>query len=143
MIVTLPKKNDSLKEDIEKITRELVNQSFPELDENEQKEHFDKIKEILPKLENDIKELINSLKTDISSCDAKQILDYFSALYSFSTPNTVMEDMDSDRSFKLDYLHSLITSIGSLNNIECDNAWTTSENGLAQTTETSCSNNGS
>lgn len=120
MIVNLPKKDDPFKEEIERITRKLANQSFPELDENEQKKHFEKIKEILPKLENDIKELINSLKTDILSCDAKQILDYFSALYSFSTPDTVMEDMDSDRNFKLDYLHSLITSTGSLNDIECN-----------------------
>lgn len=120
LIVNLPKKDDPLKEDIEKITRELANQSFPELDENEQKEHFEKIKENLPKFEEEIRELIDSLKTDILSCDTKQILDYFSALYSFSTPDTVTEDMDSDRSFKLDYLHSLITAIGSSNSKECD-----------------------
>ena len=117
LIVTLPKKNDPLKENIEKITRKLANKSFPKVDENEKKEHFEKTKENLKKLENDIKELINSLKTAILSCDAKQILDYFSALYSFSTPDTIIEDMDSDRNFKLDYLHSLITSIGSLNDI--------------------------
>jgi hypothetical protein len=120
LIVTLPKKNDPLKENIEKITRKLANKSFPKVDENEKKEHFEKTKENLKKLENDIKELINSLKTAILSCDAKQILDYFSALYSFSTPDTIIEDMDSDRNFKLDYLHSLITSIGSLNDIVCD-----------------------
>lgn len=120
MIVDLPKKDDPFKEDIEKITRELANQSFPELDENEQKERFEKIKENLPKLEDEIRELIDSLKIDILSCDTKQILDYFSALYSFSTPDTVTEDMDSDRNFKLDYLHSLITAIGSSNSKECD-----------------------
>ena len=120
MIVDLPKKDDPFKEDIEKITRELANQSFPELDENEQKERFEKIKENLPKLEDEIRELIDSLKIAILSCDTKQILDYFSALYSFSTPVTVTEDMDSDRNFKLDYLHSLITAIGSSNSKECD-----------------------
>jgi hypothetical protein len=120
LIVNLPKKDDPFKEDIEKITRELANQSFPELDENEQKERFEKIKENLPKLEDEIRELIDSLKIDILSCDTKQILDYFSALYSFSTPDTVTEDMDSDRSFKLDYLHSLITAIGSSKSKKCD-----------------------
>ncbi|TLS73393.1 hypothetical protein FE246_02570 [Aliarcobacter thereius] len=120
MIINLPKKYDPFKEEIEKITRELANQNFPELDENEQKNHFEKIKEILPKLEDKIRELIDSLKIDILSCDTKQILDYFSALYSFSTPDTLTEDMDSDRSFKLDYLHSLITAIDSSNSKECD-----------------------
>lgn len=120
MIVNLPKKDDPFKEDIEKITRELANQGFPEFDENERKERFETIKENLPKLEDAIRELIDSLKIDILNCDAKQILDYFSVLYSLSTPDTATEDMDSDRSFKLDYLHSLITAIGSSNSKECD-----------------------
>lgn len=120
MIINLPKKNDPFKDDIEKMTRESANQNFQKPNANQQKEHFKQIKKNLPKLENEIKELIDSLKTDILSCDARQILDYFSVRYSFSTPETVTEDMDSDRSFNLDYLHSLITSIGSLNDIECD-----------------------
>lgn len=77
------KKNDPLKENIEKITRKLANKSFPKVDENEKKSILKKTKRKFKKLENDIKELINSLKTAILSCDAKQILDYFSALYSF------------------------------------------------------------
>ena len=115
----LPKKHDPFKEDIEKITKELANENSPKLDENEQKEHFEKIKENLPQLESEIKELIDSLKADISNCNARQILDYFGVYYGLSSPETVTKDIDTDKNFKLDYIHSLVTAIGSLDNKDC------------------------
>lgn len=120
MIQKLPKKDDPFKDDIERITKELKNKSIPEISEDEQKEQLKRIKESLPQIESEINTLIDSLKVDISTYDAIEILDYFGALYSFSNPDTVIDDMDNDRNFKLDYLHSLITSIGVLNGEKCD-----------------------
>ena len=120
MIMKLPKKEDPFKDDIEKITKELKDKNIPKISETERKEQLEKIKENLSQLEKEIKELIDSLRVDISIYDAREILEYFGALYSFSNPNTVIEDMDSDRNFKLDYLHSLVTSFGTLNGKKCD-----------------------
>ena len=120
MIQKLPKKEDPFKDDIEKITKELKDKNIPKISETEQKEQLEKIKENLPQFENEIKDLIDSLRADISIYDAKEILEYFGALYSFSNPNTIIENMDSDRNFKLDYLHSLVTSFGTLNGKNCD-----------------------
>jgi hypothetical protein len=116
----LQKKEDPFKEDIEKITKQLKDTELSLDSEFEQKEQLERIKENLPKLETEIYQLINSLIEDIQNYDAKQILDYFGALYSFSSSDTVVDDIDSDRNFKLDYLHSLITSIGKLNGKKCD-----------------------
>lgn len=120
MIMKLQKKEDPFKEDIEKITKQLKDTEPSPISEFEQKEQLEQIKENLPKLETEIYQLINSLIEDIQNYDAKQILDYFGALYSFSSPDTVVDDIDSDRNFKLDYLHSLITSIGILNGKKCN-----------------------
>jgi hypothetical protein len=119
MIQKLPKQDDPFKDNIEKITKELKNKEIPKITQIEQKEQLEKIKENLPQLENEISTLIDSLKVDILTYDAIQILDYFGALYSFSSPDTVVDDMDSDRNFKLDYLHSLVASFGSANGKDC------------------------
>jgi len=120
MIQKLPKKNDPFKDDIERITKEIKNTNIAEISEIEQKEKLKRLKENLPQLENEIKELINSLKVDILNYNAKEILEHFGTLYSFSNSNTIIEDIDSDRNFKLDYLHSLITATGTLNGKKCD-----------------------
>lgn len=119
MIMKLPKKYDPFKEDIEKITKKLKNTDTPKVDINAQKKHFEKIKENLPQLESEIKELIDSLKVDISNCNARQILDYFGVYYGLSSSETVTEDMDTEKNFKLDYIHSLVTASGSLDNKDC------------------------
>ena len=120
MIQKLPKKDDKFKEDIERITRELANTDISEISEDEQKEQLEKIKEGIPLLENEIKQIIDTLKNDISNCNSRQILEHFGALYSFSNPDTVIADMDSERNFKLDYLHSLISSLNLVENKECN-----------------------
>lgn len=120
MIQKLPKKDDPFKDNIERIRKKLANEKEAKIDENIQKEYLEKIKENLPQLESEINTLINSLKVDISTYDAIQILDYFGALYSFSNSDTLVDDMDSDRNFKLDYLYSLVTSVGSVNGKDCD-----------------------
>ncbi|MDR2100031.1 MAG: NERD domain-containing protein [Campylobacteraceae bacterium] len=120
MIINLPKNIDPLRESIEKIKKELSNIDSSDFDKDKQKSILKKAKENLPKLENDIKELIESLKKYILSCNSIQVLEYFSALYSFSITDATTKDIDDDKNFKWDYLHSLILSIGVLNDKECN-----------------------
>ncbi len=72
MIYKLPKKDDPFKNDIERITKELKNKNIPKISEIEQKEQLEKIKENLPQLKNEIMELIDSLKVDISIYDVNE-----------------------------------------------------------------------
>jgi len=120
MIQKLPKKEDPFKEDIERITRKMQNEEVSIVTESEQREQQEHIKENLPKLEAEISEIINMLIEDIKSCDARQILDYFGLLYSLTNPNKILEDIDSEKNFKLDYIHSLVSALGELNQKNCN-----------------------
>jgi hypothetical protein len=120
MIKKLPKKEDSFKDDIERITREMRNAEVSINSENWQKEQLNQIKENLPQLESEINKLINFLIEDIQNCDARQILDYFGVTYGLSSSETMLEDIDSEKNFKLDYIHNLVSAVGNLNQKDCD-----------------------
>lgn len=116
----LPKKEDPFKEDIEKITKQLKDAEISPNNELEQKNQVERIKENLPQFEAEINQLVNSLIEDIQSCDARQILDYFGVLYGLTTTDKLLEDIDSEKNFKLDYIHSLVSAVGSLTQKDCD-----------------------
>ena len=116
----LPKKKDPFKEDIEKITKQLKDAEISPNSELEQKNQVERIKENLPQLEAEINQLVNSLIEDIQSCDARQILDYFGVLYGLTTTDKLLEDIDSEKNFKLDYIHSLVSAVGILTQKDCD-----------------------
>ncbi|QCT94958.1 hypothetical protein FE773_07075 [Caminibacter mediatlanticus TB-2] len=119
MIIKLPKKEDPFKEYIERITSKMRSMNTSEIGEVEQMKLQEQLKENIPELESKIKEIINLLIKDIQSCDAKQILDYFGAFYGLTTPDKIEEDLDSEKNFKLDYIHSLVSAVGNLNQKEC------------------------
>ena len=120
MIIKLPKKEDPFKEYIEKITKQLEDTEISPNSEFEQKNQVKRIKENLPQFEANINQLINSLIEDIQSCNAKQILDYFGVLYGLTTTDKLLEDIDSEKNFKLDYIHSLVSAVGILTQKDCD-----------------------
>jgi hypothetical protein len=120
VIQKLPKKEDPFKENIEKITKQLKDTDFSLDNKSEQKEQLEKIKENLPQFETEINQLINSIIKDIQSCDSRQILDYFGVLYGLTTTDKLLEDIDSEKNFKLDYVHSLVSAVGSLTQKNCD-----------------------
>ncbi len=120
MIMKLPKKEDPFKEDIEKITGEMKNRETSKITEEAQIEWRKQLKENIPKLKSEIEHIIDSLIKDIQSCDAKQILDYFGAFYGLTTSDKIEEDLDSEKNFKLDYIHSLVSAVGDLNQKDCN-----------------------
>ena len=120
MIIKLPQKKDYFKEDIEKITNQLKDTEISPNNELEQKKQLERIKENLPQFEAEINQLINFLIGNIQSCDAKQILDYFGAFYGLTSPEKIEEDLDSEKNFKLDYILSLVSAVGDLNQKDCN-----------------------
>ncbi len=120
MIIKLSNKNDPFKEWIESFNKKYSKKEKV-INHNEAQEFYKKlVEESLPQLKLEINEVVNNLITNIKSCDAVQILEYFGVKYSFSTPNTIIQDMDSDRNFKLDYIHSLVTAVGVLSQQQCE-----------------------
>jgi len=120
MIQKLPKKEDPFKEDIERITREMKNVEVTTISEAKQREQQEQIKENLPQLEDEISQLINVLIEDIQSCDSRQILNYFGLSYGLTSSDKIVEDIDSEKNFKLDYIHSLVSAVGDLNQKDCN-----------------------
>jgi len=120
MIQKLPKKEDPFKEDIERITKEIRKEEISTITEEEQREQQAHIKKNLPRLEAEISEIINILIEDIKSCDARQILNYFGLLYGLTSSDKIVEDIDSEKNFKLDYIHSLVSAVGELNQKDCN-----------------------
>jgi hypothetical protein len=110
MIYKMPKIQSQLKEQIEMDKKELI--KLTEENRNESKEIFEKLKkETLPEIEEKISNLISSIKTNALLCNPKEILDYFASTYGLTTPNELLEDIDSLNSAYLDYILSLVTSL--------------------------------
>ena len=78
------------------------------------------LKKNIPKLKSKIEQVIDSLIKDIQSYDAKQILDYFGVFYGLTTSDKIEEDLDTEKYFKLDYIHSIVSAVGDLNQKECN-----------------------
>jgi len=117
MIYKLPKKNDPLKELIEKDKKRL--EGLPTENIEEQKKIVKQLtEESLPQLENDIVELILDIKKDILSCSPKEILDYFSWFYGITNVNEILEDIEGLNNIYLDYIHSLVTSLDYSNSVD-------------------------
>ncbi len=110
MILKPKKTNDPLKKEIEKAKRKLKNVSAPsKLEQQEKTKYLEK--EVLPKIREDIENLIKEIQNDLLSCNPIQTLETLSFLYSITTPDNLLEDIDSMKSAYLDYVHSLISSL--------------------------------
>lgn len=101
------------------MAKELKKIHISQHDEEQKEKTYERLKEHVPILEDEIKKIIDSLKTDIISCDTRHILEYFGFMYNLSSVDSVDQDLEKPRSFKLDYLLSLITSISTSNDQEC------------------------
>lgn len=109
MIVKLPKANDPLKDEIEKVKKKL---KYISTENNDNTETIQKLEqEALPKIKKEIEDLIENIKCDLLSCNPFQTLEYFSMKYSLTTKDNVLQDIDSLNSNYLEYLHNLITSL--------------------------------
>ncbi len=112
MIQQLPKYNDPFKKQIENIKNEIDKENIPIQDISEEQERFKKLeKETLPKMEIEIRKLIEDIKKDLLSCDPKQLLDYLGVTFSLTNSGKIMEDIDNLNNSYLDYLTSFITSL--------------------------------
>lgn len=103
------------------MAKELKRSHISQHDEKQQGKTYERLKEHVPILEDEIKKIIDSLKLDITSCDARHILEHFGFMYNLSSVDSIDQDLEKPRSFKLDYLLSLITSIRTSNDQECNN----------------------
>lgn len=114
MIYQIPEQSDPLKDSIEKIKKEIEKEKLPPEDIFKQQEKFKKLgEESLPKLESEIKELIENIKTDILSSNPQGVLDYFALVYGLTTTKKITEDLNSLNNSYLDYILSFITSLKS------------------------------
>lgn len=106
----MPKIQDPFKEQIEMDKKELS--KLVEKDKNESKKIAKKLeKEALPRIEEEISKLISSIKTNALLYNPRKILDYFAFTYGLTTPDKLLEDIDSLNSAYLDYVLSLVTSL--------------------------------
>lgn len=120
MIIKPLLQKDYFKEEIEKINKDIGNQEIIEYALSKQKEYFDVIKENLPILKNNITDRIDKLIKKVQQCNAIQLLDYFATIYGFTDEDNLIENIDSDKNFKLDYLHSLILAVGNIKDVDCN-----------------------
>lgn len=104
---------------IESMAKELKRSHISQHDKEQKGKTYERLKEHIPILEDEIEKIIDSLKTDITSCDVRHILEHFGFMYNLSSVDSIDQDLEEPRSFKLDYLLSLITSISTLNDQEC------------------------
>lgn len=69
MIIKFPKQEDELKKMIGSMAKELKKSHISQHDEEQKGKTYERLKEHVPILEDEIKKIIDSLKTDIISCD--------------------------------------------------------------------------
>lgn len=119
MIIKFPEQEYGLKKMIESMAKELKRSHISQHDKEQKGKTYERLKEHIPILEDEIEKIIDSLKTDITSCDVRHILEHFGFMYNLSSVDSIDQDLEEPRSFKLDYLLSLITSISTLNDQEC------------------------